>query len=494
MGNKKQKISVNPDSLIRASELLKEAEQKVYSAINSINAINVSNIGGPGMGSAGVMANIKSNAATVLNKEVSLLSGIGNDLKTNANKLKNVDSKSNGIKDSEIKKKSSSSKKKKTSTSSFISTASVTTSKKTKKSTSKKKKKKKKKLKVKVAALTTKVFTTPLPAKLVVNTPVEPTVDVRTESYNKLEGILKSGIITSEVGVLYDTLKTFGMGNEADSLLNKYGYRASKDENGNTVISKITEENEIPINDANSNQTDNDQSSNESKTNEKNDSEVVASEVESTTNDVNTNVNNSNSTEQSNNETYNNVRKTNYSSSNTGGGNANSNTEAVGNNNISETANEPSSIVDNSNKVIEKKPSTNVVSIKDDSSTSSKKSSGMGAAIPIGLGAIATGAAAVAGVRYVKNRHENQEEYDEDYDDENNQLDDNNSEYIDSAEYNNESDYTNDDYLGPAGSTYTDVDADNNVDDSYVDPEDLEIDTDDDFSDDTVLKQLNSNE
>ena len=115
----------------------------------------------------------------------------------------------------------------------------------------------------------------------------------------------------------------------------------------------------------------------------------------------------------------------------------------------------------------------------------------MGAAVPIGLGAIAAGAAAVAGVRYVKNRHDNQEEYDEEYDDEDNKLEDSNDQYVDSAQYSNENDYTSDDYLGPAGSTYTDVNS-NDTEDNYVDPEELEADSDDsDFSNDKVLEQLN---
>lgn len=118
-----------------------------------------------------------------------------------------------------------------------------------------------------------------------------------------------------------------------------------------------------------------------------------------------------------------------------------------------------------------------------------KKSGGLGAAIPLGLGAIGTGAAAVAGVRYLKNRN-NSEDYDdsEDYDED--------SQYIDSAQYATE----DDEYSGPAGSVYTDV-SESSVDDlytdsveeSYIDPEDFEEDGEDDFSNDKAFEEINSN-
>lgn len=481
----KNKISVNFSEIMSASKSLKDAEKYISSAKSKIGSANVHSLSGAGMASAGIMNNIKSNVTTIFGRESSLLSNLSRDLKNNANQLSSVDKKTNKIKHSELaeheKKKGQKSLK---------------TQKSGGNTQSKKQKKKKKKSK-KVASLVAKIDAVPATetiAALTVNTLVQPTTDIRVDSYNKLEEILKSGNITSEAGALYDTLKIFGMGNEADSLLEKYGYKVSKDENGNTVISKIEKEVEIPINNEDSNKSDSNQSSDVPKTDEKTDSEVVATEVDNSNSTTNTN-NSSATTEQQKNESYSNVRRTSYSSGNTNSDSNNTSSTTVdSNNNSSGTINEPASIVDNSNKVIEKKPSTNVVSIKDDTTTSTKKSNGMGAAIPIGLGAIATGAAAVAGVRYVKNRHDNQEEYDEDYDDEDNQLDDNNSEYVDSAEYNNESDYNDDDYLGPAGSSYTDVDSnDNNNDDNYVDPEELEMDTDDDFSDDAVLEQLNSN-
>ena len=136
-------------------------------------------------------------------------------------------------------------------------------------SSKKKKTKKKKKKSKKVASLVAKIDAVPATetiAALTVNTLVQPTTDIRVDSYNKLEEMLKSGNITSEAGALYDTLKTFGMGNEADSLLEKYGYKVSKDENGNTVISKIEKEVEVPINNEDSNKSDSNQSSDIPKT------------------------------------------------------------------------------------------------------------------------------------------------------------------------------------------------------------------------------------
>ena len=150
------------------------------------------------------------------------------------------------------------------------------------------------------------------------------------------------------------------------------------------------------------------------------------------------------------------------------------------------------------------KKASKVVTIDDDSDTdvsesSSGKSSGLGVAVPLGLGAIGTGAAAVAGVRYVKNRHDNSEEYQDDYDD--TSMDDfgEESQYVDSAQYESD-DLYDDQYSGPAGSTYQDVDAtvtDDFNDQSnsrirYVDPEELESDN---FKEpDEVLNELNSDQ
>ena len=309
-----------------------------------------------------------------------------------------------------------------------------------------------------------------------VKTRIQPTVDIRTESYQKFENLLKNGTITSETTALYDTLKTLGMGDEADSLLKKYGYVASKDANGNTIISKIK-----------SGSTKNDSTkvpsgSNTDKKNNDSDGEVVAPEVKPSDNNKNGN---------SNKTSYTTVTRKEYASPNrksSGDGSTTQVTDSTPN-----TTDKNTSIIDNSGKELPKHNKTNgkVITIDDDVPNVTKKSNGIGAAIPIGLGAIAAGAAATAGVRYVKNRHDNQEEYDEEYDDENNALDDNNNQYVDSAEYNSGDDYTSDDYLGPAGSTYTDVNA-NDTEDNYVDPEELETDSDDsDFSNDKVLEQLN---
>ncbi len=132
------------------------------------------------------------------------------------------------------------------------------------------------------------------------------------------------------------------------------------------------------------------------------------------------------------------------------------------------------------------KKASKVVTIDDEpdiSESDSTKSSGLGVAVPLGLGAIGTGAAAVAGVRYVKNRHDNAEEYLDDYNEENidtNSFSDD-SQYVDSAQYELDDTY-DDQYDGPAGSTYHDIDAedaDDSIDQpqtetSYVDPEELE--------------------
>lgn len=99
--------------------------------------------------------------------------------------------------------------------------------------------------------------------------------------------------------------------------------------------------------------------------------------------------------------------------------------------------------------------------------------------MPIGLGIAATGAAAVAGVRYVKNKKLN-EDYDENYDDENNDV------YED--EVPSDSAYMADDYLGPEGSSYTEVPDDN----EYTDAEALEEEAGvSDFSEDAALNELN---
>lgn len=140
-------------------------------------------------------------------------------------------------------------------------------------------------------------------------------------------------------------------------------------------------------------------------------------------------------------------------------------------------------------------PTKKVKTLEDDTTTSTSSSkSGLGVAVPLGLGVVATGAAAVAGARYIKNKKEST--YDDNYDDENNDLGDDNSDYSysdTSSNYDNDS-YMSDDYLGPAGSSYTDTNLDENsnnsdsVSDSYIDSEEYEDDSNDD---DLVLRDLN---
>lgn len=482
MGNSKQKISVNPDALVAAAAILKEAETKVNSALNSINNIGVSAIVAPGTSASGKMNAIKTYAAAVLGMEIPLLSDISERLNSNAKVLKEFDKVDSTVPigaelaenerqkgEAHLKELEEERKKRynkpSTSGSNYSSystnTQSVTNSAPSNLATG-------------IIGLPAMVIT---PNENEVKTRIQPTVDIRTESYQKLENLLKNGTITSETTALYDTLKTLGMGDQADSLLKKYGYVASKDANGNTIISKIK-----------SGSTENDSTkvpsgSNTDKNNNDSDGEVVAPEVKPSDN---------NKKENSNKTSYTTVTRKEYASSNrkytSGDGSTTQVTDSTPN-----TTDKNTSIIDNSGKELPKhnKPNGKVITIDDDVPNVTKKSNGIGAAIPIGLGAIAAGAAATAGVRYVKKRHDNQEEYDEEYDDENNSLDDNNNQYVDSAEYNSGDDYTSDDYLGPAGSTYTDVNA-NDTEDNYVDPEELETDSDDsDFSNDKVLEQLN---
>lgn len=482
MGNSKQKISVNPDALVAAAAILKEAETKVNSALNSINNIGVSAIVAPGTSASGKMNAIKTYAAAVLGMEIPLLSDISERLNSNAKVLKEFDKVDSTVPigaelaenerqkgEAHLKELEEERKKRynkpSTSGSNYSSystnTQSVTNSAPSNLATG-------------IIGLPAMVIT---PNENEVKTRIQPTVDIRTESYQKLENLLKNGTITSETTALYDTLKTLGMGDQADSLLKKYGYVASKDANGNTIISKIK-----------SGSTENDSTkvpsgSNTDKNNNDSDGEVVAPEVKPSDN---------NKKENSNKTSYTTVTRKEYASSNrkytSGDGSTTQVTDSTPN-----TTDKNTSIIDNSGKELPKhnKPNGKVITIDDDVPNVTKKSNGIGAAIPIGLGAIAAGAAATAGVRYVKNRHDNQEEYDEEYDDEDNKLEDSNDQYVDSAQYSNENDYTSDDYLGPAGSTYTDVNA-NDTEDNYVDPEELETDSDDsDFSNDKVLEQLN---
>ena len=488
MGNK---LSVNPDALIAAAAILKEAESNINSALGSINNIGVSAIIAPGTSASGKMTAIKTKTSDILSSEITLLSDLSEILKSNGETLKEANNVDSGVPigaelaenerqkgEAHLKELEDQRKKKQSnynSTGGGISSYSSSSQTANNSAPSN--------LASGIIGLPAMIIN---PSEREVNTPIQTTIDVRTESYQKLESLLKKGSITSETTALYDTLKTLGKGDEADSLLKKYGYVAGKDANGNTVISKIksettkTDSTKVPSNsdtDKKDNDSDNDKKNTDS------DDEVVAPEVKPADN---------NQANDSSKNSYTTVDRKEYSSGNRKDISGNTDASTTQNTETKpETSNDTNTIKDNSNKVLDSKNKTNVINITDDSTSDSKKSSGMGAAVPIGLGAIAAGAAAVAGVRYVKNRHEGQEEYDEDYDDEDNKLDDGNNQYVDSAQYSNENDYTSDDYLGPAGSTYTDVD-NNDVEDNYVDPEELETDSDDsDFSNDKVLEQLN---
>lgn len=298
---------------------------------------------------------------------------------------------------------------------------------------------------------------------------VSPVDDVRNEALQQLDTYLKKGDLGAAL-TSYKLLKALGSDKEADEYLKKYGYKVME-KDGDYIITKIEDPNPSNSNtNINKNQTETPNNSN---------NEVVAEEVASPSN----NVSNTNTNQRQNLVRTNNVNNNQQSATN------NPSIESNATNSTSSTPNDGQPSINKTNDI--KTNKSNIVTIKDDTPNSTKKSSGIGTAIPVGLGTIAVGAAAVAGVRYAKNKKKDQEDYDENYDDENNDLD-NDNEYVDSAQYNNDNDYTADDYLGPAGSNYTDVDSDN-IEDDYVDPEELEPDEDEDLSSDIVLDQLNLN-
>lgn len=194
--------------------------------------------------------------------------------------------------------------------------------------------------------------------------------------------------------------------------------------------------------------------------------------------------------EKNNKNSYTTVTRKEYASPNRQNITGNDNSNDQINSTKTDTNDKSNTIVNKSGEILKKKTDSTgkVITIGDDSteSTSTKKSNVVGNAF-IGLGVVAAGAAAVAGARYAKKKHDDQEEYN----DEDDQLDDNNQEYVDSAQYNNEEDYTSDDYLGPASNNST---INSSINSNYVDPEDLEEDSDYfNSSDDTVLEQLNLN-
>lgn len=150
------------------------------------------------------------------------------------------------------------------------------------------------------------------------------------------------------------------------------------------------------------------------------------------------------------------------------------------NNNLNSSSETPSD-----NKVETPKPEE-VISIPEEETPtkSTNKKSGLGTAIPVGLGVAAVGAAAVAGARYIKNRKLN-EDVDDSYDDENNNL-----EYTEDGyeEIPSDSAYMQDDYLAPEGSEYTEIPDEN----QYTDAEELEEAAGvNSFSEDAALNDLN---
>ncbi len=149
------------------------------------------------------------------------------------------------------------------------------------------------------------------------------------------------------------------------------------------------------------------------------------------------------------------------------------------NNNLNSSSETPSD-----NKV-ETPKQEEVISIPEEETPtkSTNKKSGLGTAIPVGLGVAAVGAAAVAGARYIKNRKLN-EDVDDSYDDENNNL-----EYTEDGyeEIPSDSAYMQDDYLAPEGSEYTEIPDEN----QYTDAEELEEAAGvNSFSEDAALNDL----
>lgn len=472
--NNKIKTASGAQDLKKASELLKDAEKYVKSAKANINAINVKSISAPGMAAAGIMANIKESLLGILSQESSLLANLSNDISSNAKKLAKWDDSDNSLKSSSGDSKSVKSN----------STATL-----------------KSKIKIETKELPT-TFTSlikdsPLfPSIIVPN--LRPTVNVRTQELENLEKYLQSGDLVSAASS-YKFLKAFGSESDAQELLAKYGYKV-EEKDGEYVISKIEENNS---NSSTETATNKDESSTSENATNNNEHDVVAEEtVNEKTEEPpkeNLSMNESNNQKQTENIVNATTDNHNNSSNNNKYSNSSNHSQSVVENTSTAVNNQENIQVDTDNvstdsTTIEdsikgspkEETKTNVVSITDDNKTPApKKSSGLGAAVPIGLGTIATGAAAVAGVRYVKNRHDNQEEYEEDYDDENNNLADNSEQYVDSAQYDDGSSYMDDDYLGPVDNS------DISTEDSYVDPGELE--EIEDFSNDVVLEDLNSN-
>ncbi len=293
-----------------------------------------------------------------------------------------------------------------------------------------------------------------------------------------------------------------GKDGNKDKDTNKNNNTTTIDKNENRKPSDTIDGNNTDSNVNNNGNDNTNNNNNNNNTQDSNNNDVVASvddtntKPEQPSNPVEDN--NQTSTNNTNNDSNNN---SNYGARNeTSSGNndsANSDIEVEGNENISDAQQGnagddiPADLDDDFDELPKKE--NKVTTIDTDTEVEKpKKSGGLGVAVPLGLGTIATGAAAVAGVRYLKNRNES-EDYDdsEDYDED--------SQYIDSAQYAEDED----EYSGPAGSVYTDV-SENSVDDlytdntndeieeTYIDPDDFD-DDEDDFSNDKAFEEINSN-
>ena len=346
----------------------------------------------------------------------------------------------------------------------------------------------------------------------------------------KLKKALKKGDASA---VSAYTLLASAIGKKkAKAYANKLGYNVKYKDNKAVALNKIKEEKEILNVGQDGNKDKNTTNNNNTTTTDKNENRKPSNTIDRNNTDINNNNNNNNnlnnnqdnkndvvasvdegnngtnttpeppSTPPENNNTTStnntNSSSTNYTRGEASTGNnssANSATVVEENENISDTQGGnveddlPADLDDDFEELPKKE--NKVTTIDTDTEVEEKKKSGgLGAAVPLGLGTIVTGAAAVAGVRYLKNRN-NSEDYDdsEDYDED--------SQYIDSAQYSSD----DDEYSGPAGSVYTDVSessvddlyTDNVKEESYIDPEDLEEEDDDDFSNDKAFEEINSN-
>lgn len=469
MGKNVISVEENAREISEASRLLSDAEDMVRRAKSNINDLHIMPISTAGLGAAGIMSGARDSIIGILSREVNLLDDLSNDMSKNAKTLSGWDDTKDKLpSDKEPKRKNTGGNKKE-----------------------------------EIVHFIKEIDDNPVFDKTIPIGPLRPFIDVGpfipvnppinpvVHQLEMLENYLQKGDLVSAAKA-YKFLKTFGKQAEADALLAKYGYKATE-KNGEYVISKIEEEkpqddstpdteeeNDVP----NEEEVIADETTEEETTEEETPKEdTVISDDDNKNEDTvvtptpnnNDNGNNNGGNNTSYNSTSSNQNVVENTSTDISGTDATTETETITDSTTGTEEIIKDKIADDSK--------TNVVTITDDSeTTTTKKSSGLGAAVPIGLGTIAAGAAAVAGVRYVKNRHENQEEYSEEYDDENNNLD-SDSEYQDSAQYDNGSTYMDDDYLGPIDTASSE--------DGYVDPTDLE--EIEELSDDSVLEELNSN-